>query len=142
MRRGRGIHAVAVKATILILVLSIYKFSKRYHPRGFFTLCGLVTWGASVTLRLATALATSCSLLFGTLRTGRVGGSVEQIVTIQNGIPSDKAKEIVKSIKDAKIKAQAQIQSEQVRVQSPKIDELQGDAEERGDGKETGDDDV
>ena len=37
----------------------------------------------------------------------------------------EKAKEIVKFIKQMKIKAQAQIQQEQVRVQSAKIDSLQ-----------------
>src|SRR3989338_6583772 len=41
------------------------------------------------------------SLKFETIETGMVGGSVKQIVTIQSGIPSDKAKEIVKSIKES-----------------------------------------
>lgn len=65
------------------------------------------------------------ALKFENLETGMIGGSVKQVVTIQNGIPSDKAKEIVKSIKESKIKVHAQIQEDQVRVQSPKIDELQ-----------------
>ncbi len=66
------------------------------------------------------------ALKFGTLETGHVGGSVQQVVDIQNGIPSDKAKEIVRSIKEAKIKGiQPTIQSDQVRVQSSKIDDLQ-----------------
>ena len=65
------------------------------------------------------------ALKFETVETGMVGGSVKQVVTIQSGIPSEKAKEIVKSIKESKIKAQAQIQEDQVRVQSPKIDDLQ-----------------
>ncbi|OIO37818.1 MAG: YajQ family cyclic di-GMP-binding protein [Candidatus Omnitrophica bacterium CG1_02_49_16] len=65
------------------------------------------------------------ALKFETLETGMVGGSVKQVVTIQSGIPSDKAKEIIKSIKESKIKVQAQIQEDQVRVQSPKIDDLQ-----------------
>ena len=65
------------------------------------------------------------SLQYGKVESGMIGGTVKQVVTIQNGIPTDKAKEIVKSIKDSKIKVQAQIQSDQVRVQSPKIDELQ-----------------
>jgi len=65
------------------------------------------------------------ALGFGAVETGHVGGSVNQVVTVQSGIPSDKAKEIVKTIKDAKMKAQASIQSDQVRVQSLKIDELQ-----------------
>ncbi len=65
------------------------------------------------------------ALQYGTVETGMVGGSVKQVVTIQNGIPSDKAKEIIKSLKESKIKVQSQIQSDQVRVQSLKIDELQ-----------------
>lgn len=66
------------------------------------------------------------ALQFGTVEAGHVGGSVLQVVTIQDGIPSDKAKDIVRTIKDAKMRGiQASIQSDQVRVQSPKIDDLQ-----------------
>ncbi len=65
------------------------------------------------------------ALQYGKLETGMVGGSVKQVVTIQNGIPSEKAKEITKSLKESKIKVQAHIQEDQVRVQSPKIDDLQ-----------------
>jgi len=65
------------------------------------------------------------ALEFGKVETGHVGGSVNQVVTVRSGIPADKAKEIVRTVKDAKMKAQASIQSDQVRVQSPKIDELQ-----------------
>ncbi|MBI5199930.1 MAG: YajQ family cyclic di-GMP-binding protein [Nitrospirae bacterium] len=53
------------------------------------------------------------------------GGTVRQIVTLQQGIPSEKAKEIVKIIKDTKLKVQAQIQQDQVRVVAKKIDDLQ-----------------
>jgi uncharacterized protein YajQ (UPF0234 family) len=54
------------------------------------------------------------------------GGKVRQIVNLQQGIPTDKGKEIVKEIKNAGFKkVQAQIQEDQVRVQSPSIDELQ-----------------
>ena len=65
------------------------------------------------------------ALEFGKLETGMVGGSVKQVITIQNGITSEKAKEIVKFIKDLKLKVQAQIQNDQVRAQAPKIDDLQ-----------------
>ncbi len=65
------------------------------------------------------------ALQWAAVESGMVGGSVKQVVTIQNGIPSDKAKEIVKTIKELKLKVQAQIQEEQVRVQGPKIDDLQ-----------------
>ena len=48
-----------------------------------------------------------------------------QKVTLQEGIPSDKAREIVKVIKNSKIKVQASIQGEQVRVTSKSRDDLQ-----------------
>ena len=47
-------------------------------------------------------------------------GTVRQVVKIQNGLTTEKAKEIVKAIKDAKLKVQAAIQSEQVRVTGKK----------------------
>src|SRR5262245_40583662 len=54
------------------------------------------------------------------------GGKLRRVVTIQQGIPIDAAREIVKFIKDAKLKkVQASIQGEQVRVTSPSKDELQ-----------------
>ncbi len=65
------------------------------------------------------------ALVFGKLETGMVGGSVKQVVTIQSGLTSEKAKEISKFIKETKMKVQAQIQGEQVRVQAVKIDDLQ-----------------
>ena len=64
-------------------------------------------------------------LQFGKVEAGMVGGSVKQVITIQNGIPTEKAKEITKSIKEMKWKVQTQIQNDQVRVQAPKIDDLQ-----------------
>ena len=53
------------------------------------------------------------------------GGSVRQTVKIQQGIPIEKAKEIVKFIKDAKLKVQASIQGETVRVSGKDRDILQ-----------------
>ncbi len=53
------------------------------------------------------------------------GGTVRQTVKIQQGIPIDKAKEIVKFIKDAKLKVQASIQGETVRVSGKDRDVLQ-----------------
>jgi uncharacterized protein YajQ (UPF0234 family) len=53
------------------------------------------------------------------------GGTVRQKVSLQKGIPSDKAKEIVKVIKGAKIKVQAAIQGDQVRVSGKNRDDLQ-----------------
>jgi len=53
------------------------------------------------------------------------GNTVRQLVTLQQGIPTEKAKEIVKLIKDTKMKVQAEIQKDQVRVRAKKIDDLQ-----------------
>jgi uncharacterized protein YajQ (UPF0234 family) len=53
-------------------------------------------------------------------------GTVRQEVALQQGIPSDKAREIVKALKDAKMKkVQAAIQGDQLRVTSNSKDELQ-----------------
>jgi cyclic-di-GMP-binding protein len=55
------------------------------------------------------------------------GGTVKQVITLQMGISSDTAREIVKVLKDAKMKkVQAAIQGDQVRVSSPSRDDLQG----------------
>jgi len=54
-----------------------------------------------------------------------LGGTVRQRVTIQQGIPIDKAKEIVRFIKDAKLKVQASIQGDIVRVSGRDRDVLQ-----------------
>jgi hypothetical protein len=51
--------------------------------------------------------------------------TVRQLVKIQQGISSEKAKEIVKAIKDQKIKVQASIQADQVRVTGRAKDDLQ-----------------
>ena len=55
----------------------------------------------------------------------RTGETVSQELALQQGIPQEKAKEIVKAIKDTKLKVQAQIQNDQVRVGSRSIDDLQ-----------------
>lgn len=54
-----------------------------------------------------------------------LGGLVRQVAKIQSGLAMEKAKEIVKEIKEGKLKVQAQIQADQVRVQSKSKDELQ-----------------
>jgi uncharacterized protein YajQ (UPF0234 family) len=53
------------------------------------------------------------------------GGTVRQAVKVQQGIPSEKAKAIVRTIKDRKLKVQAAIQSDQVRVSGRNKDDLQ-----------------
>ena len=54
-----------------------------------------------------------------------LGGTVRQVITIQSGISDEKAKAISKEIRDGKFKVQAQMQGDQVRVQSKSKDELQ-----------------
>lgn len=53
------------------------------------------------------------------------GNKVKQLVTVRVGIPSDKAKIIVKLIKDSKLKVQASIQGDAVRISGAKKDILQ-----------------
>jgi uncharacterized protein YajQ (UPF0234 family) len=53
------------------------------------------------------------------------GGTVRQTAKIQQGIPSEKAKDIVRTIKDRKLKVQAAIQADQVRVSGRNKDDLQ-----------------
>jgi hypothetical protein len=54
-----------------------------------------------------------------------LSGTVRQVAKIQSGLASEKAKEISKAIKDGKLKVQAQIQGEQLRVLGKSKDELQ-----------------
>ena len=53
------------------------------------------------------------------------GGTVRQRAQIQQGIPQEKAKEIVRFIKDSKVKVQASIQGDMVRVSGKDRDTLQ-----------------
>jgi uncharacterized protein YajQ (UPF0234 family) len=53
------------------------------------------------------------------------GGTVRQSITLQDGVPQEKAKEIVRLIKDSKIRVQASIQEKQVRVAGKNRDDLQ-----------------
>jgi uncharacterized protein YajQ (UPF0234 family) len=52
-------------------------------------------------------------------------GRVKQLINLQSGIDKENAKKITKMIKDMKLKVNAQIMDEQVRVQGAKKDELQ-----------------
>jgi uncharacterized protein YajQ (UPF0234 family) len=63
-------------------------------------------------------------LTYGKIETA-LGGTVRQRITLQQGIPQEKAKEIVKLIKDTKLKAQASIQGDVVRVSGRDRDILQ-----------------
>ncbi|HTV16098.1 MAG TPA: YajQ family cyclic di-GMP-binding protein [Acidobacteriaceae bacterium] len=64
------------------------------------------------------------ALTFGTVETA-AGSTVRQKVTLQQGIAGEKAKEIVRIIKDSKKKVQASIQGDTVRVSSKDRDALQ-----------------
>lgn len=52
-------------------------------------------------------------------------GAVRQKIDLLQGIDKERGKEIVKTIKESKLKVQAQIMDDQVRVSSKKIDDLQ-----------------
>lgn len=52
-------------------------------------------------------------------------GRMKQIIDLQSGISKENAKIITKMIKESKLKANAQIQDEQIRVTASKIDDLQ-----------------
>ena len=64
------------------------------------------------------------ALTFGTVETGG-GGVLRQKIGLQQGIPIEKAREIVRLVKDAKLKVQAAIQEDQVRVSGKNKDDLQ-----------------
>lgn len=64
------------------------------------------------------------ALIYGKVEPA-AGNTVRQVVSLQQGIPQEKAKEIVKIIKDMKLKVTAEIQKDQVRVRGKKIDDLQ-----------------
>ncbi len=53
------------------------------------------------------------------------GKQVRQTITLKHGLDSEQCKSIVKAIKNAKLKVQAQIQGDQVRVTGKKRDDLQ-----------------
>jgi uncharacterized protein YajQ (UPF0234 family) len=63
-------------------------------------------------------------LVYGTIEPA-AGSSVRQKITLQQGIPIEKARDIVKTIKDSKKKVQASIQGDLVRVSSKDRDTLQ-----------------
>ena len=64
------------------------------------------------------------ALTFGPMEKA-LGGTTRQAITMQKGIPSEKAREIVKIIKGSKLKVQAAIQGDQVRISGKNKDDLQ-----------------
>jgi len=64
------------------------------------------------------------SLEYGKIESGS-HGTARQIITIQRGISTEKAKEVIAAIKELKVKVQAQIMDDQVRVSGKNKDDLQ-----------------
>jgi cyclic-di-GMP-binding protein len=64
------------------------------------------------------------ALSFGTMDKA-LGGTVRQKVSMQKGIPTEKAREIVKIVKNSNRKVQAAIQGDQVRISGKNKDDLQ-----------------
>ena len=53
------------------------------------------------------------------------GDMLRQVITLQQGLSSERAKDIVKLVKNMKLKVQSEIQKDQVRVRGKKLDDLQ-----------------
>lgn len=64
------------------------------------------------------------NLIYGKVEPA-VGQSVRQKINLQQGIPTEKAKEIVRIVKDSKKKVQASIQGDSVRISGKDRDDLQ-----------------
>ncbi len=64
------------------------------------------------------------ALTYGKIESA-LGSTVRQSIMLQQGISSEKAKEIVKAIKETRLKVQAQIQGDQLRVSGKNRDDLQ-----------------
>ncbi len=64
------------------------------------------------------------ALAYGSIEPA-AGGTVRQVITLQNGIDKEHAKSITKMIKDSKLRVQAQIMDDQVRVSGKSKDDLQ-----------------
>jgi len=64
------------------------------------------------------------ALVYGAIEPA-AGGLAKQTITVQQGIDADKARVLIKRIKDSKLKVQAQIQGDELRVSGKKKDDLQ-----------------
>ena len=64
------------------------------------------------------------AITYGTIEDA-AGSTVRQVATLQQGIPTEKGKEIVKIVKNAKLKVQSEIQKDQLRIRAKKKDDLQ-----------------
>jgi uncharacterized protein YajQ (UPF0234 family) len=63
------------------------------------------------------------------LEYGRVedaaGGNLRQVITLRQGIPQEKAKQMTAAIRESKLKVKAEIRGDEIRVSGPKKDDLQ-----------------
>jgi cyclic-di-GMP-binding protein len=64
------------------------------------------------------------ALVYGKIEPA-AGGRSKQTITVQHGVDTDRARQIVKWVKETKLKVQVQIQGDQLRVSGKKRDELQ-----------------
>jgi uncharacterized protein YajQ (UPF0234 family) len=64
------------------------------------------------------------NLVYGTIESA-LGGRARQKITVQQGIETDKAREIAKFVKTSGVKVQAQIMDDEVRISGKKRDDLQ-----------------
>ncbi len=64
------------------------------------------------------------ALSFGKMEKA-AGDTVRQVVSLQQGLSPERAKDIVKLVKDMKLKVHSEIQKDQVRVRGKKLDDLQ-----------------
>jgi uncharacterized protein YajQ (UPF0234 family) len=64
------------------------------------------------------------ALSFGK-REKAAGDALRQVVSLQQGLSSERAKDIVKLVKDMKLKVHSEIRKDQVRVRGKKLDDLQ-----------------
>lgn len=53
------------------------------------------------------------------------GGTVRQVITLRQGIPQEKAKQMTAAIRESKLKVKAEIRGDEIRVSGPKKDDLQ-----------------
>jgi uncharacterized protein YajQ (UPF0234 family) len=64
------------------------------------------------------------ALVYGKIEPA-AGGRAKQTITVQRGVDSDRARQIVKWVKETKLKVQVQIQGDQLRLSGKKRDDLQ-----------------
>jgi cyclic-di-GMP-binding protein len=74
--------------------------------------------------KLAKRAVPAKAMTFGEIEPA-AGGTAKQTVSLQQGIPVERAREMVKLIKSSKLKVQAAIQGDQLRVSGKKRDDLQ-----------------